>query len=269
MKASELRDLTKEELERVSRKRKKSCSICGSKGDGQLEKASRVRELRRDIARIKTGMTERAELRGEHGQPSTAEYAQGTRRHCDERCMDKTIVVSVSRRVRHPVYGKEITLSKKYHAHDEKNEAHKGDVVRIEETRPISRMKRWRLVEIVSRTKRAGGGDVMFTMRTVWMWRTIPARAGSVHSCARAAQALRAPGRHHQGVRQGSPAGGHGEKGEKHSALIVRTKQAVRRPDGSFLRFDHNAVVLIDEQKNPRGTRIFGPVPASFARRIS
>ena len=50
------------------------------------------------------------------------------------------------------------------------------------------------------------------------------------------------------------------KKGEVHNALIVRTKQAIRRPDGSFLKFDHNAVVLIDDQKNPRGTRIFGPV---------
>jgi large subunit ribosomal protein L14 len=45
-----------------------------------------------------------------------------------------------------------------------------------------------------------------------------------------------------------------------HNALIVRTKQAIRRGDGTVLRFDHNAVVLIDDQKNPRGTRIFGPV---------
>ncbi|HOW98832.1 MAG TPA: 50S ribosomal protein L14 [Kiritimatiellia bacterium] len=50
------------------------------------------------------------------------------------------------------------------------------------------------------------------------------------------------------------------KKGEVHSALIVRTKQGIRRPDGSLLRFDHNAVVLVDEQMNPRGTRIFGPV---------
>ena len=50
------------------------------------------------------------------------------------------------------------------------------------------------------------------------------------------------------------------KKGEVHNALIVRTKQAISRPDGSLLRFDHNAVVLIDDQKNPRGTRIFGPV---------
>ena len=50
------------------------------------------------------------------------------------------------------------------------------------------------------------------------------------------------------------------KKGEVLKALVVRTKQPIRRPDGSYLRFDHNAVVLIDDQMNPRGTRIFGPV---------
>ena len=67
--------------------------------------------------------------------------------------MEKTIVVSVQRRYRHPTYGKEITRSKKYYAHDEKNEAHKGDVVQIAETRPLSKLKRWRLVEIVKKGK--------------------------------------------------------------------------------------------------------------------
>ena len=64
--------------------------------------------------------------------------------------MTKTIVVLVSRRIRHEEYGKEITDSKKYYAHDEKNEAKIGDKVRIVETRPLSRLKRWRLLEIVS-----------------------------------------------------------------------------------------------------------------------
>ena len=50
------------------------------------------------------------------------------------------------------------------------------------------------------------------------------------------------------------------KKGEVQDALIVRTRQPIRRPDGSILRFDHNAVVLIDAEGNPRGTRIFGPV---------
>ena len=71
--------------------------------------------------------------------------------------MDKTVVVSVERRITHPVYGKIMRRSKKYYAHDEKNEAKKGDKVSIEETRPLSKTKRWRLVEVVSR---ANGNEV-------------------------------------------------------------------------------------------------------------
>ena len=63
---------------------------------------------------------------------------------------DKTIVVRVERRYRHPLYGKELTDVNKFHAHDEANRAKVGDKVRIEECRPLSRMKRWRLVEIES-----------------------------------------------------------------------------------------------------------------------
>ena len=63
---------------------------------------------------------------------------------------DKTIVVLIERRVRHPLYGKEIRLSKKVHAHDEENKAGIGDVVRVMETRPLSKLKRWRLVDVVS-----------------------------------------------------------------------------------------------------------------------
>ena len=63
---------------------------------------------------------------------------------------DKTVVVLVERRYRHPLYGKELTERKKFHAHDEANRAKVGDKVRIEECRPLSRMKRWRLVEIES-----------------------------------------------------------------------------------------------------------------------
>ncbi len=50
------------------------------------------------------------------------------------------------------------------------------------------------------------------------------------------------------------------KKGTNHKAVIVRTQAPIRRPDGSFLRFDNNAVVLVDDQNNPRGTRIFGPI---------
>ena len=66
---------------------------------------------------------------------------------------DKTCVVQIKERKPHPRYGKMITTSKKFHAHDENNEAGVGDVVRIMETRPLSKMKRWRLVTIIEKAK--------------------------------------------------------------------------------------------------------------------
>ncbi|GAA4326978.1 30S ribosomal protein S17 [Flaviaesturariibacter amylovorans] len=67
--------------------------------------------------------------------------------------MTKTITVAVERKVKHPIYGKFVKKTTKFHAHDEKNEASIGDVVRIMETRPLSKTKRWRLVEIVEKVK--------------------------------------------------------------------------------------------------------------------
>ena len=66
---------------------------------------------------------------------------------------DKTIVVAIKERKPHPVYGKMITSTKKFHAHDENNEAGVGDTVQIMETRPLSKMKRWRLYKIVEKAK--------------------------------------------------------------------------------------------------------------------
>lgn len=67
--------------------------------------------------------------------------------------MQKTVVVLVERRYAHPLYGKRVTRSKKYHAHDENNEYHEGDLVRIMETRPLSKLKRWRVLEVLERAK--------------------------------------------------------------------------------------------------------------------
>ena len=67
--------------------------------------------------------------------------------------MDKTITVAVKWKEKHPIYGKFVNKTKKYHAHDEKNECNIGDTVRIMETRPRSRTKRWRLVNIIERAK--------------------------------------------------------------------------------------------------------------------
>lgn len=67
--------------------------------------------------------------------------------------MDKTIVVSVERKVKHKKYGKFVKLTKKFVAHDEKSECGEGDTVRIMETRPLSKRKNWRLVEIIEKAK--------------------------------------------------------------------------------------------------------------------
>lgn len=67
--------------------------------------------------------------------------------------MDKTIVVAIETLVRHPLYGKSVKRTTKFKAHDENNECRVGDRVKIMETRPLSREKRWRLVEIIERAK--------------------------------------------------------------------------------------------------------------------
>ena len=67
--------------------------------------------------------------------------------------MDKTITVKVERKVKHPIYGKFVKKTTGFHAHDEKNECSIGDLVKIMETRPMSKLKRWRLVEVLEKVK--------------------------------------------------------------------------------------------------------------------
>ncbi|MEL6193957.1 MAG: 30S ribosomal protein S17 [Bacteroidota bacterium] len=67
--------------------------------------------------------------------------------------MEKSIVVAVARKVKHPIYGKFVNKTKRFMAHDENNEAGEGDIVRIMETRPLSKKKRWRLLEVVEKAK--------------------------------------------------------------------------------------------------------------------
>lgn len=67
--------------------------------------------------------------------------------------MDKTITVSIERRIRHPLYGKYVTRTSKLHAHDEENVCQEGDLVRVAESRPISKSKSWQLVEVVERRR--------------------------------------------------------------------------------------------------------------------
>lgn len=67
--------------------------------------------------------------------------------------MEKTITVSVERKLKHPMYGKYVKITKKFTAHDELNDCSEGDKVKIEETRPLSKKKRWRLIEILEKAK--------------------------------------------------------------------------------------------------------------------
>ena len=67
--------------------------------------------------------------------------------------MDKSITVAVERKVKHPMYGKFVKKTTKFHAHDEKDECTIGDIVKIMETRPLSKTKRWRLVEVIEKAK--------------------------------------------------------------------------------------------------------------------
>ncbi|MDP4148806.1 MAG: 30S ribosomal protein S17 [Bacteroidota bacterium] len=67
--------------------------------------------------------------------------------------MEKTITVTVERKVKHPIYGKFVKKTTSFHAHDEKNECTVGDVVKIMESRPLSKTKRWRLVEVIEKAK--------------------------------------------------------------------------------------------------------------------
>jgi small subunit ribosomal protein S17 len=88
------------------------------------------------------------------GDESTARNARKVREGLvTSASMDKTIVVTVTDRVRHARYGKFVLRSKKLYAHDENNDAGAGDLVRIMETRPLSKNKRWRLVEVVERAR--------------------------------------------------------------------------------------------------------------------
>ena len=93
----------------------------------------------------------------ENNQQTTADNQRGARKERVGKVvstkMDKTAIIAVERRVAHPVYGKQVARTKKYYAHDGDNAVREGDVVRIQETRPLSKLKRWRVVEIVEKAK--------------------------------------------------------------------------------------------------------------------
>jgi len=97
-----------------------------------------------------TGQAEKAQA--EKGQPAKHSGRKILIGTVVSNKMQKTIVVEVTRKKAHPMYGRVISIRKKFYAHDEKNETHPGDVVKIEESRPLSKLKRWTLKEVVRKT---------------------------------------------------------------------------------------------------------------------
>ena len=169
--------------------------------------------------------------------------------------MDKTITVAAKFKEKHPIYGKFVSKTKKYHAHDEKNECQIGDTVRIMETRPLSKTKRWRLVEIVERVIMIqaesrltvcdnSGAKEALCIRVLGGTKRRYASVGDVIVVS---------------IKSVIPSSDI-KKGAVSKALIVRTKKEIRRADGSYIRFDDNACVLLNNAGEIRGSRIFGPV---------
>ncbi len=174
--------------------------------------------------------------------------------------MDKSVVVTVERRVMHPKYGKFVKRSSKFMAHDEKQEAHIGDTVRIMETRPISKNKCWRVVEVVERAKkrtrtmtkqesRPNGAENRGDKEVL----VIRVLGGTARRYARIGDTVVVS------IKDALP-NGSAKKGTVHKAVVVRTRKELRRKDGSYIRFDDNAVVILDAAGEMKGTRIFGPV---------
>ncbi len=116
----------------------------------------REREIEAELDAIEAAARGGAAVSDE--QTATATTAERARRKVRtgvvvSDTMDKTVLVRIDRKVTHPLYRKTVRRSSKFAAHDEQNEAHVGDTVRVMETRPISKTKRWRVVEIVERAK--------------------------------------------------------------------------------------------------------------------
>ena len=175
--------------------------------------------------------------------------------------MDKTVVVAVADRVAHPLYKKIVGRTYKLKAHDENNTCGVGDTVKVMETRPLSKDKRWRVVEIIEKAK-SGGSREMIQQESYLRVadntgakeiKCIRVLGGSKRRYGNIGDIIVAS------VRKSAP-GGQVKKGDVVRAVIVRSAKGVRRADGTYVRFDDNAAVLIKEDKNPRGTRIFGPV---------
>ncbi len=176
--------------------------------------------------------------------------------------MDKTITVAIQDNVRHPLYNKIVKKTYKLKAHDENNECKIGDKVKVMETRPLSKDKRWRLVEIMERAQSLKEATSMVQQESrlkvadntgARELLVIRVMGGSTRRYANIGDVVVAT------VKEATP-GGVVKKGDVVKAVVVRSVKGARRKDGSYIKFDENAAVIIKDDKTPRGTRIFGPV---------
>jgi large subunit ribosomal protein L14 len=172
---------------------------------------------------------------------------------------EKTVVVRVERRFTHPVMKKTVRRSKKYHAHDEAIWPRSG---RLSGSKNVRRFQEQAL-DAGSGCGRAGKRQAMIQMQSNL--------DVADNSGARRVMCIKVLGGSHRkyasvgdiivvSVKDAIPRG-RVKKGQVMKAVVVRTAFDIRRPDGTVIRFDKNAAVLINNQKEPIGTRIFGPVP--------
>ena len=145
-----LKDIPDQELqEKLEQERDKLIKMKMSHSVSPLENPMTIKYTRRSIARILTEISSR-KLKKVNMDRNLRKERIGV---VASNKMDKSIVVSIERRVKHPLYGKFVKKTSRFVAHDEKNSCNEGDTVRIMETRPLSKSKNWRLVEIIERAK--------------------------------------------------------------------------------------------------------------------
>lgn len=149
MKASELRAKSAEELKsELLSLLKAQFGLRMQLATQQLAKTSELKKVRRDIARVRTVC-----MRRQLDMSETTKIVRTLTGKVVSDKMDKTVVVLVERKVKHPIYGKVIRLSKKFHAHDENNEFGIGDTVIITESRPLSKTKTWVVSALVEKAR--------------------------------------------------------------------------------------------------------------------
>ena len=154
MKIAEIRELsTKELVERIDAEVAAYDQKVINHSISPSENPAQIKQLRRMIARMKTELRQRELNNKKLSLMETRNLRKERTGVVTSNKMDKSITVAIKWKEKHPIYGKFVNKTKKYHAHDEKNECGIGDTVKIMETRPLSKTKRWRLVQIIERAK--------------------------------------------------------------------------------------------------------------------